>query len=61
MLRCIFKKIQKHVIKKYFQIVLLISKIFLNNGYKFLKVLIAYFLLIKLLPNFYDMYIMYSQ
>jgi hypothetical protein len=40
---------------------LLMSKLLLNNGYKFLKVPIAYLLFMKLIPNFYDMYIMYSK
>jgi hypothetical protein len=33
----------------------------LNNGYKRFKVLVHNFSLIRLIPNFYDMYIMYSQ
>jgi hypothetical protein len=35
--------------------------LFVNNDYKFLKVKIMYFLFIILIPNSYDMYIMYSQ
>jgi hypothetical protein len=35
MLRCTLKNIQKYVIKKYFQIVLLMSKLFLSSGYDF--------------------------
>jgi hypothetical protein len=37
MLRCILKIISKYVIRKYFQIVFLVSKLFLNSGYKFFK------------------------
>jgi hypothetical protein len=33
MLRCILKKFPKYVIKKYFQIVLLVSKLFLKHFY----------------------------
>ncbi len=68
MLRCIFKKITKYVIKKYFQIVFLVSKLFLNYFYAIFKPWLQevkspymYFSLIKSIPNFYDMYIMYSQ
>jgi len=61
MLRCIFKIISKYGISNFFQIVLLLSNFLLNNGYKFLLMKIKYFLLIKLIPNFYDMYIIYSQ
>jgi hypothetical protein len=60
-LRCILKNIPKSVIKKLIQIVLLVSKLFVNSGYKSLKVKIVYFLFIILIPNSYDMYIMYSQ
>jgi hypothetical protein len=56
MLRCIFKNIPKYVIKKYFQIVFLVSKLFLSCFYATL-----YFSFIKLIPNFYDIYIIYSQ
>ncbi len=61
MLRCILKNIPKFVIKKYFHIVLLVSKLILSSGYKFFKVKTVYFLLIIWIPNSYDMYIMYSQ
>jgi hypothetical protein len=37
MLRCIFKNITKYVIKKYFQIVLLMSKLFLTCFYATFK------------------------
>jgi len=37
MLKCIFLKILKYVIKK-IQIMLLVSKLFLSNGYKSLKI-----------------------
>jgi hypothetical protein len=60
MLRCIFKNISKYAIK-ISQNVLLVPKLFLNNGYKSLTVLIMIFLLIRLIPNFNDMYVMYSQ
>jgi hypothetical protein len=54
MLRCILKT-SKNVIKKYFQIVLLVSRLQeVKNPY-------TYFSLIILIPNFYDMYIMYSK
>jgi hypothetical protein len=43
MLRCIFFKIQKYLIKKYFQIVFLVSKLFLNSDYKALKIFIRVF------------------
>jgi len=43
----------------FFQILLLVLKLFLNNGYKSLKVLILNFFMIRLISNFYDMYIMY--
>jgi hypothetical protein len=46
MLKCILEDIQKYVIKKYFQIVLLVSMFFmqlLNNGYKRLKKLLYVF------------------
>jgi hypothetical protein len=39
----------------------LVSKLLWSNGYEFFKMLIVYFLLIKLIPIFYDTYIMYSQ
>jgi len=68
MLSCIVKNIPKYVIKKYFQIVLLVSKLLLSCFYATLKQwlqevksLYIYFSFIKLIPNFYDMYIMYSQ
>ncbi len=60
MLRCILKNIPKFIIKK-IQIMLLVSKLFVNSGYKSLKGEIFYFLFIILIPNSYDMYIMYSQ
>jgi hypothetical protein len=37
------------------------SKLVLSNGYKFSKVQIVYFLFIKLIPKFNDMYIIYSK
>jgi hypothetical protein len=37
---------------KKIQIVLLMLKLFLNSGYKSLKVQITYFSLIRLIPNF---------
>jgi len=62
------KKIPKYVIKNYFQIVLLVSKLFLNYFYAAFKQWLQevkspyiYFTIIKLIPNFYDMYIMYSK
>jgi len=68
MLSCIVKNIPKYVIKKYFQIVLLVSKLLLSCFYATLKQwlqevksLYIYFSFIKLIQNFYDMYIMYSQ
>jgi len=68
MLKCILKNIQKYVTKKYFQIVLLESKLFLNYFYvvfkqwlQEVKSLYTYFSLIRLIPNFYDMYMMYSK
>jgi len=68
MLKCILKNIQKYVTKKYFQIVLLESKLFLNYFYvvfkqwlQKVKSLYTYFSLIRLIPNFYDMYMMYSK
>ncbi len=61
MLRCIFFKIPKYFIKKYFQIMPSMSKLFLNSGYKSLKMKINYFSFIILIPNSYDMYIMYSK
>jgi len=61
MLKYTLKNIQKYIIILFFQIMLLVSKLFLNNGYKSLKVYITYFLFIILIPNFYDMYIMYSK
>jgi hypothetical protein len=36
-LRCILENIPEYVIKKCFQIVLLMSKLFLSSGYKSLK------------------------
>jgi hypothetical protein len=38
MLRFILKNIPKYIIKKYFQIVLLVSELLLSYGYKSLKV-----------------------
>jgi hypothetical protein len=68
MLRCTLKNNPKHVIKKKFQIVLLVSKLFLSSFYVALKQCLQevkspymYFSFIILIPNFYDMYIMYSQ
>jgi hypothetical protein len=68
MLRCILKNTPKYVIKKYFQIVLLVSKLLLscfyttfNQWLQEVKKIYTYFSFIKLIPNFYDMYIMYSQ
>jgi hypothetical protein len=55
------KKIPKYVIKIYSQIVFLMSKLLVNNSYKSLKVEIMLFLLIRLILNFYDMFIMYFQ
>jgi hypothetical protein len=62
------KKIPKYVINKYFQIMLLMSKLFLNFFYATFKQWLQevkspylYFSLIKFISNFYDMYIMYSQ
>jgi len=43
MLRCILKNIPNIVMKKYFQIMPLMSKLFLNSGYKSLKMNIAFF------------------
>jgi hypothetical protein len=67
MLRCILKNNQKYENKKYFQIVLLMSKLLLSCFYATFKQWLqevkspyTYFSLIKLIPNFYDMYIMYS-
>ncbi len=64
MLRCILKKIQKYVIKKYFQIMFLVSKLFLSCFYATFKQWLqgvkspyTYFSLIKLIPIFYEMYI----
>jgi hypothetical protein len=68
MLRCIFKNIAKYVIKKYFQIVLLVSKLLFKCFYATFKQWLqevkspyTYFTIIKLIPNFYHMYTMYSQ
>jgi len=68
MLRCILKNIPKYVIKKYFQIVLLLSKLLLNHFYatfkqwlQEIKFFYMHFSFIRLISNFYDMYIMYSQ
>jgi hypothetical protein len=65
---CLLKKIPKYVIKKYFQIVFLMSKLFLSYFYvvfkQWLQVVQSpymYFSLIRLIPIFYDIYIMYSQ
>ncbi len=62
------QNIPKYVIKKYFQIVFLMSKLDLNYFYAYFKQWLqevknpyTYFSPIKLIPNFYDMYIMYSQ
>ncbi len=67
MLRYIFFKIPKYVIKKYFQVVLLVSKLLLSYFYasfkqwlQEVKSFYTYFSLIRLIPIFYDMYIMYS-
>jgi hypothetical protein len=53
---------------KKIQIVFLVSKLFLNYFYvafkqwlQEIKCFYAYFSLIRLIPNFYDTYIMYSQ
>jgi hypothetical protein len=66
MLSYIFFKISKYVIKKYFQIVLLMSKLFLNCFYVDFKQWLyevknpyMYFSFIRLIPNFYDVCIMY--
>ncbi len=63
MLRCILKNVSKYVIKKYFQIVLLLSKLFLSYFYATFKQWLQevkrfymYFSFIRLIPNFYDMY-----
>jgi hypothetical protein len=68
MLTCILKNIKKYVIKKYFQIVFLMSKLFLSCFYAAFKQWLqevkspyTYFSFIRLIPNFHDMYIMYSQ
>jgi len=68
MLRCILKNIKKYVIKKYFQIVLFNVKTILNYFYAVFKLWLqevkspcTYFSLIRLIPYFYEMYIMYSQ
>jgi hypothetical protein len=68
MLRRILENIPKYVTKKYFQIVLLMSKLLLSCFYasfkqwlQEVKSFYMYFSLIKLIPNFYDMCIMYSQ
>jgi hypothetical protein len=58
MLRCILKKIPKYVIKNYFQIVLLMLKLFYATFQKWLQEVknpYTYFSLIRLIPNFYDM------
>jgi hypothetical protein len=39
-----------------FLIMFLMSKLLLSNGYESFKILIVYFLLIRLIPNFYEMY-----
>jgi hypothetical protein len=68
MLKCILKKTQNMSLKKYFQIVLLVLKLFLSCFYVAFKRCLQevknpykYFSFIILIPNFYDMYIMYSQ
>jgi hypothetical protein len=68
MLRCILKDNQKYDNKKYFQIMLLVSKLLLSCFYvtfkqwlQEVKSLYTFFSFIRLIPNFYDMYIMYSQ
>jgi hypothetical protein len=65
---CLLKIIPKYVIKKYFQIVFLMSKLILNYFYVIFKQWLQdvqspymYFSLIRLIPIFYDMYINYSQ
>ncbi len=67
MLRCILK-ISKNVIKKYFQFFFFSVKIILSYFYvafkqwsQEVKSPYMYFSLIRRIPNFYDMYIMYSQ
>jgi len=64
MLRCILKNIPKYFIKKYVQIVLLISKLHLSYFYvtfkqwlQELKSPYMYTSFIRLIPIFYDMYI----
>jgi hypothetical protein len=68
MLRCILKNNQNYDNRKYFQIMFLVSKLLLSCFYvtfkqwlQKVKSLYTYFSLIRLIPNFYDMYIMYSQ
>jgi hypothetical protein len=68
MLRCILKTIPKYVIKNYFQIVLLMSKLFLSYFYVTFKQWLqevkknyTYFSFIRLIPIFYNMYIAYSK
>jgi hypothetical protein len=66
--RCIFFKNLKYVNKKKSKIVLLVSKLILSCFYATFKQWLqevkspyTYFSLIRLIPNFYDIYIMYSQ
>jgi hypothetical protein len=68
MLRCILKNIPKYIIKKYFQIVFLVSKFLLSCFYTSFKYWLQgvkshymYFSPVRLIPNFYDMYVMYLQ
>jgi len=67
MLRCIFLKIQKMSLIV-FQIMLLMSKLLLSCFYVAFKQWLqevknpyTYISLIKLIPKFYDMSVMYSQ
>jgi hypothetical protein len=67
MLRCTLKKSQNMSLF-FFQIVFLMSKLLLNYFYVVFKQWLqdvkspyTYFSLIRLIPNFYVMYIMYSQ
>jgi hypothetical protein len=67
MLRYMLRKSQNMSLI-FFQIVLLMPKLFLNYFYvvfkqwlQELKSSYTYFSLIRLIPTFYDMYIMYSK
>ncbi len=67
MLRCVFKKSQNMSLN-FFQIVLLMLKLLLSCFYATFKQWLqevknsyTYFSLIRLIANFYDMYIMYSK